>query len=71
MTTSPASTVDQLLECIDELGGATTPERLLMQTGLSEDVEAFYDLIRAARDSGKLTAPLGSGEEIRRLVDAD
>lgn len=71
MTTSPANTVDQLLECIDDLGGATTPERLLMQTGLSENVEAFYDLIRAARDSGKLTAPLGAGEEIRRLVDAD
>lgn len=71
MTTSPANNVDQLLDCIDDLGGATTPERLLMQTGLSEDVEVFYDLIRAARDSGKLTAPLGAGEEIRRLVDAD
>lgn len=71
MTTSPANTVDQLMECIDDLGGATTPERLLMQTGLSDDVEAFYDLIRAARDSGKLTALLGAGEEIRRLVDAD
>jgi hypothetical protein len=34
-------------------------------------VEAFYDLIRAARDSGKLMAPLGAGEEIRRLVNAD
>lgn len=71
MTTSPANTVDLLMECIDDLGGATTPERLLMQTGLSEDVEAFYDLIRAARDSGKLAAPLGAGEKIRRFVDAD
>ena len=71
MTTNPAMTVDQLIECIDDLGGAASPERLLKQTGLSEDVEAFYDLLRSARDSGKVTAPLGSGEEIRRHVNAD
>lgn len=71
MTTNPATTVDQLIECIDDLGGATTPERLLKQTGLNEDVETFYDLLRAARDSGDVTAPLGPGEEIRRHVNAD
>ncbi|GAA6121356.1 restriction endonuclease subunit S [Acidovorax sp. FG27] len=71
MTASPISTVAQLLECVDYLGGLTTPEHLLMQTGLSDDIEAFYDLIRAARDDGGLTAPLGSGEDIRRIVDAN
>lgn len=71
MTKNPASTVDHLLACIDHLGGSTTPERLLIQTGLSEDVEAFYDLIRAARDSGKLNVPFGARAEIRRIVDAN
>lgn len=71
MTTNPAMTVDQLTECIDDLGGATTPERLLKQTGLTDDVETFYDLLRAARDSGKVAAPLGAGEVIRRHVNAD
>lgn len=71
MTTSPARTVDQLLECIDALGGVTSPEALLTEAGLSEDVESFYDLVRAARDSGMLSVPLGVSGGIRRLVDAD
>lgn len=71
MTTNPAMTVDQLLECIDDLGGSTSPDRLLTQTGLGEDVEAFYDLLRAARDSGMVTTPLGNGEIIQRRSNAD
>jgi type I restriction enzyme S subunit len=71
MTTNPAMTVDQLMDCIDDLGGSALPDRLLKQTGLGEDVEAFYDLLRAARDSGKVTAPLGGGEIVRRHSNAD
>lgn len=71
MTTNPALTVDQLLECIDDLGGSALPDRLLKQTGLGEDVEAFYDLLRAARDSGKVIAPLGRDEIVRGHSDAD
>jgi type I restriction enzyme S subunit len=71
MTTNPAMTVDQLLECIDDLGGSASPDRLLKQTGLGEDVEAFYDLLRAARDSGKVTAQLGAGLHVRRHANAD
>ncbi len=70
MTKNPATTVDQLLECIDDLGGSAMPDRLLMQTGLGENVEAFYDLLRAARDSGKVVAPLGVGERVRRHSNA-
>lgn len=70
MTTNPAITVDQLMACIDDLGGSALPDRLLKQTGLGEDVEAFYDLLRAARDSDKVTAPLGGGEIVRRHSNA-
>jgi len=71
MTTNPAMNVDQFMECIDDLGGSALPDRLLKQTGLGGDVEAFYDLLRAARDSGKVTAPLGGGEIVRRHSNAD
>jgi hypothetical protein len=53
MPNNPAITEDQLLICIDDLGGEATPDRLLMQAGLSDDVETFYDLLRAARDGGR------------------
>lgn len=70
MTSNPAATVDQLLECVDDLGGTAAPERLLKHSGLSEDLETFYDLLRAARDSGAIVAPLGSGEAIQRPRNA-
>lgn len=71
MTENPVMTVDQLVECIDGLDGPITPEQLLMKTGQTEDIEAFYDLLRAARDSGKVAIHLGSGENIRRRNDED
>lgn len=66
MASNPATTVDQLIGCMDALGGTATPERLLKHSGLSEDLETFYDLLRAARDHSALLAPLGSGQTIRR-----
>ena len=71
MAKNPALTVDELVKCINDLGGATTPERLLQRAGLSGDLEAFYDLLRAARDSGRVTVPLGAGAEIGSQVDAN
>ncbi|MBS7460748.1 restriction endonuclease subunit S [Pseudomonas syringae] len=70
MTSNPVTTVNQLLECIDDLGGSTTPDRLITHAGLSEDLETFYDLLRAARDTGSLIAPLGYDEAIRRSDNA-
>ena len=71
LMTEPPATVEQLVACINELGDLATPERLLKHTGLSEDVEAFYDLLRAARDSGAVVVPLGSDTAIRRARNAD
>lgn len=68
MASDPVTTVAQLIECVDELGGAATPERLLKHAGLSEDIETFYDIVREARDSGSLLASLGSSEAIRKPV---
>lgn len=70
MASNPATTVEQLIACINDLGGSATPEHLLKYSGLSEDLETFYDLLRAARDSGALVAPLGSGEAIQRPSNA-
>ncbi|MFZ6768066.1 restriction endonuclease subunit S [Undibacterium sp. Di26W] len=70
MISDPAKTVAQLIECIDDLEGECAPERLLRQCGLGEDIENFYDLLRLARDAGKLFVKLGPTEKIRRHVDA-
>ena len=70
MMSNPAMTVDQLIECIDDLGGTATPERLLTHSGLSEDLETFFDLLRTARDSSALKVALGSGETIQRPSNA-
>jgi type I restriction enzyme S subunit len=71
MPSSPVLTIDQLVGCVDELDGNATPDRLLKYSGLSEDLESFYDLLREARDIGALEISLGSVEAIRRFGNAN
>jgi type I restriction enzyme S subunit len=65
-TSNPAHTVEEIVECLDALGGVATPERLLTIAGLSEDVERFFDLLREGRDSELLIVPTGADQVIRR-----
>lgn len=68
---NPVGTVEQLLECVNVLDGAITPEQLLSVSGLSNDVEKFFDLLRASRDAGLLVVPLGAHQMIRRAENAN
>lgn len=70
MTSNSATSVESLIACIDDIGGTATPERLLKHAGLSDDIETFYDLLRAARNSGALIIPLGPDEVIQRTGNA-
>ena len=65
-SSNPVKTVAQVVECITALGGAATPERLLNATGLGDDVEKFFDLLREGRDSGPLNVPTGANQVIRK-----
>jgi hypothetical protein len=59
-------TLEQFEELVHSLGKGVTPERLLLAAGLGDDVEKFFDLLRAGRDKGSLVVPLGKGTTIRR-----
>src|SRR5262249_8433488 len=63
---NPVKTVIQMIECLDVLGGAATPERLLTLTGLSDDVDKFFDLLREGRHLEILDVPTGANQVIRR-----
>jgi type I restriction enzyme S subunit len=70
MTIEPTSTVRQMIERLDRLGGSAAPERLLVSCGLGENVEAFFDLLRSARKEGLLDVPTGHSGKIRKRRDA-
>jgi hypothetical protein len=71
MPSKTIETLDQMLERLDELGGSETPEHLLSATGLGEDVEKFFDLLRAGRNDGRLSVPTGENGIIRRKHNAN
>ena len=53
-TYNQIKTIDDMVECLTLLGGATTPERLLSETRLAsniENIEKFFDLLREGRNS--------------------
>lgn len=60
-------TLEQLEELISKLGGRASPERVLLSAGLGDDVEGFFDLLRAGRDKGSLLVPVGKGTRITRV----
>ncbi|WP_284078072.1 restriction endonuclease subunit S [Herbaspirillum aquaticum] len=67
MPSKPANSTLDLQECVETLGGACSADQLLMHSGLGDNIEAFYDLLRSARDSGTLSVELGAGQEIQKV----
>ena len=64
-------TLEQFEELVHDLSTGATPERLLLAAGLGDDVEKFFDLLRAGRDKGSLVVPVGKGTAIRRVQHAN
>ena len=71
MRAEPIKTLDQLLKCLDKLGGSAPPLRLLLSTELGDDVETFFDLLREGRNEGRLGVPTGESGVIRRRRHAN
>jgi type I restriction enzyme S subunit len=65
-----AHSLEELDSMIKRLGKSSTPERLLLLSGLGDDVEKFFDLLRSGRDNGTLIVPTGKSAAIRRVKNA-
>jgi len=63
--------LEELLGCLKKLGGSSSPERLLGETGLGDDVEKFFDLLREGKKNGSLIVPVGESGQIRRGKSAN
>jgi len=71
MSRNRAKDIDELIQRLVELGGVSRPETLLLASGLSDDIDRFYELLREGRDTGKLLVPAGTAGSIRRRDDAN
>jgi type I restriction enzyme, S subunit len=69
MPTKPVTTLEELLQRLDSIGGAAAPDRLLAAAGLGEEIEKFFDLLREGRNNGELIVPIGTAGQIKRNTD--
>ena len=70
MKTKPITTLDELVSVLDQLGGDAMADRLVMESGLSDDIDRFFEIVREGRNT-LLEVPVGSNSPIRRIVDAN
>ncbi len=70
MNTKAATTLDELVSVLDQLGGNAMADRLVIESGLSDDIDRFYELLREGRNKF-LDVPVGSNKPIRRIANAN
>jgi len=70
MNTKAATTLDELVSVLGQLGGDAMADRLVIESGLSDDIDRFFELLREGRNKF-LDVPVGSNKPIRRIVDAN
>lgn len=70
MNTKAITTLDELVSVLDQLDGDAMADRLVMESGLSDDIDRFFELLREGRNT-LLEVPVGSNSPIRRIVDAN
>lgn len=70
MNTKAITTLDELVSVLDQLGGDAMADRLVVESGLSDDIDRFFELLREGRNT-LLDVPVGSNKPIRRKVDAN
>ena len=68
--TKTVTTLNELVSALDQLGGNATADRLVIESGLSGDIDRFFELLREGRNT-LLDVPVGSNEPIRRITDAN
>lgn len=70
MNTKTVTTLNELVSALEQLGGEAMADRLVIESGLSEDIDRFFELLREGRNT-LLDVPVGSNTPIRRIVDAN
>lgn len=70
MNTKAITTLEELVSVLDRLGGNAMADRLVIESGLSDDIDRFFELLRQGRNT-LLDVPVGSNSPIRRIVDAN
>ncbi len=70
MKTKEVATLNELVSALDELGGYATADRLVIESGLSDDIDRFFELLREGRNT-LLDVPVGSNKPIRRIANAN
>ncbi|MDD5169277.1 MAG: restriction endonuclease subunit S [Syntrophales bacterium] len=70
MNKKAVTTLNDLVSALDQLGGDATADRLIIESGLSDDIDRFFELLREGRNT-LLYVPVGSNKPIRRIVDAN
>ncbi len=55
---------DELVTLLDSLGGSVSPERLLVESKLENNIDAFFELVRDACVDRLINAPIGEFGEI-------
>lgn len=70
MNTKAVTTLDELVSVLDQLGGAAMADLLLMESGLTDDIDRFFELLREGRKE-LLDVSVGSNKPIRRAADAN
>lgn len=70
MNTKAATTLDELVSVLGQLGGDAMADRLVIESGLSDDIDRFFELLREGRNKF-LDVPVGSNKPIRRIANAN
>jgi len=60
----PVNSVDDLVDCVKSFAGSVAPRELFGASGMghsNDEIENFFDLLRIARITGRLSVPIGEG----------
>ena len=68
MTSRPIENPSELVTCLKNLGGAASPEALLLACNLEEDIDLFFDFLRDSRDNKVIEVPIGHDGLIKSLL---
>jgi type I restriction enzyme S subunit len=71
MPSRPAANLAELIEVLEAIGGAAAPDHLLAATGMADDIETFFDLLREGRNTGALSVPVGISTDVVRKSHAN
>ena len=65
------TSLEGLLQRLDSIGGNAAADRLLTASGLGDEIEMYYDLLREGRNNGTLIVPTGTSGDITRNSHAN